>query len=112
MGTPDRVLSAVQYLKAEGGESMTLGMVAVLLDVAANKEASLRDLEKRLGLPQSTTSRYAAMLGKPHYLPGKKGLGWMDHHQDDADRRQVRMALTSKGEAVVGHMLKLLFGGD
>lgn len=80
---------------------------ALLIEVAINKEITMKDLADRVGISQASTSRNVAALSKVHRL-GKAGHDLVVATEDPAERRRKIVRLTKKGERVVAELQRVL----
>ena len=65
----------------------------------------MREIARRVGLAQSSTSRNVALLGKTH-RKGLPGLDLLYACEDVTDRRTKVVSLTSRGERFINQLLK------
>lgn len=70
----------------------------VLVHLAYSGNVSVRDIEARVAMEKSKVSRAASRLEKSGYIAKRI---------NDADRRLVQLALTSKGERLMQELLPL-----
>jgi DNA-binding MarR family transcriptional regulator len=67
----------------------------------------MRDLQTRLGVASSSTSRNVAALSK-HQRVGKAGHDLVEAFEDPADRRSKRVRLTAKGRTFAARLGDLI----
>lgn len=81
--------------------------VLTFLYVCEEPDITMRDLQNKLGLASSSTSRNVAALSKHHRL-GKDGADVVEAYEDLADRRSKRVRLTPKGKALAAKINAIL----
>jgi DNA-binding MarR family transcriptional regulator len=101
-----RLIQLMEMLRAIDPE-MPAQTVLTFLIIADEPDISMRDLQNRLGLASSSTSRNVAALSKHHRL-GKDGADVVEAYEDPADRRYKRVRLTGKGAALTRRISQLV----
>lgn len=92
---PARFLSALDRLE-EAHADLTIRQLKYLLYVAEHPGITVAEAYRALGSNTSNASRTLALLtdvGNPR----RPGLGLIEMHPDDKDRRLKRLTLTAKG---------------
>lgn len=74
--------------------------ITAFLLVAQRGEMPMADLEKGMGLAQSSISRAVAKLGKG-YSPREPGFGLIEAEEDPYERRRKIIRLTPRGRELV-----------
>ena len=103
-------------LQLVAGESISLEVLIALLTIALEPGLSVNELADRLGVPQQTGSRYAAILLGRYQEPdiaSRQQTKWPLVHQEvhAEDPRKRAMFLTERGKEFTVNMLSRLTGG-
>lgn len=104
-----RLLAAVSVIRAEDPE-MPLQQVALFLEIAIREGQSLNELQHRIGMANSSTSRGVTSLST-RVMQGREGLGLVSNDPDPTERRRNLHNLTPKGESLARHCVEVLSGG-
>jgi len=72
----------------------------VLIEVSMDEGLTVRDVEKRCGMTNSSGSRNVRAIMK-HAGEGRDGLGWVDWRPDHNDLRVKLLYLTDAGREVI-----------
>lgn len=101
-----KLIQLMETLRAIDPE-MPAQTVLTFLYIAQEPNISMRDLQAKLGLASSSTSRNVAALSKHHKL-GKEGADVVEAYEDPVDRRYKRVRLTGKGTALARRIGNLI----
>ncbi len=74
-------------------------MAAVFIYVCGHDGCSVSEIERGLGVSQSSASRSAAALGSTH-RSGKAGFGLLEERADPVDARKKLLFLTHQGRRI------------
>ncbi len=88
-------------------ETIPIQQVALFLEIAINEGQTLSELQARIGLASSSTSRGVYALSA-HTIRGKQGLGLIDNPIDPNERRRKLHVLTAKGRRLARLMTEPL----
>ncbi|SDW69744.1 DNA-binding transcriptional regulator, MarR family [Albimonas donghaensis] len=91
-----KLLAAVGVIRAQDPE-MPLQQVALFLEIAIQEGQSLNELQHRIGMANSSTSRGVSSLST-RVVQGREGLGLVSNDPDPNERRRNLHNLTPKGE--------------
>ncbi|MEC9435594.1 MAG: MarR family winged helix-turn-helix transcriptional regulator [Pseudomonadota bacterium] len=103
-----RLLAAVSAIRAEDPE-MPLQQVALFLEIAICEGQSLNELQHRIGMANSSTSRGVTSLST-RVMQGRRGLGLVSNEPDPTERRRNLHNLTPKGESLARRCIEALDG--
>lgn len=85
-----------------------ISLVLVFLCVAREAGLTGRELQKHVGVAQSTISRHTLSLGEYSYIKGKPGLQLIERVDDPRDLRLKRYFLTTLGQRLIVRLLSTL----
>lgn len=106
--TLGRLFNAIDAFRAEGTE-LSIEQAQLLVLVALNEGASLRDLQEKTQWRMSTMSRYLLDLGARNRKM-EPGFGLIDSRQSPLELRRNEYRLTPKGREVLSRVLRQLQG--
>lgn len=85
--------------------------VSVLLTVAQNDgKLMVSDLERLCELTRESASRNLTLLSGRKLKDGRHGYGFVEHRENDQDRRVKILYLTRSGQQMVNEILTLIGG--
>ncbi len=91
-----KLWASVEVFRALDPEIPSQTIAAFLL-VAMNPGISVLEVQAKLGLANSSTSRNVASLTTVKRKNGKAGFGLVEYREDEQDRRTKNLYLTPKG---------------
>ncbi|MFK5893116.1 MAG: MarR family transcriptional regulator [Pseudomonadota bacterium] len=97
----------IQVFREQLHPDVQLQMIAVLLEVALNKEITMKDLKSKTGLSQASISRNIAALSE-NKLFNKSGYNLVQALEDPSERRRKIVRLTRDGESFMKKLNKVI----
>lgn len=96
--------------KATGSERLEWQTIQTFLIICLQGgECPMAEIEKQLGMGQSTVSRNVAKLG-PGVTPDDPGAKLVEAHEDPYYRRRKLVRLTEKGKRLCGELGDIVEG--
>lgn len=111
--TVKRSIKGLQYCRKVFGSDVPALFIVTLLHVYLTGGCSKQDIEKTVGLAQSTAGRILQRLGEGRNEGSRPfpGLGLIEYKEDPMDWRYKRVSLTAKGRDFMATYI-LIIGGE
>lgn len=105
---PINLSRSLLRIKELTGSDFPMQQLLVLLDIAANPGTSVGEVQQRLGMTSSSTSRAVAALSKFSWTK-KSGYGLIYKTEDMMEARRKNLNLTEEGKEIVSAMYESFF---
>lgn len=112
--TVKRSIKGLQYCRTVFGSDVPALFLVTMFQIYISGECSKQDIERAVGLPQSTTGRILQRLGEGRDEGSRPfpGLNLIEYKEDPMDWRSKRVSLTAKGRNFMATYITLMGGEE